>query len=76
MITSYRWENLTTQRYYKVILTQDLFGDWVVTKVWGGFRKAGGGSKNIPCQSYEECLKLIQKIALLRLKRGYIQINT
>ena len=29
-----RWERDT--RYYELHLRQDLFGDWVLTRVWGG----------------------------------------
>ncbi len=31
-----RWVNDEKARYYQAWLTEDLFGDWIVTIVWGG----------------------------------------
>jgi hypothetical protein len=70
-----RWENPINQRYYRVIFSRDLLGDWVVTKIWGGSNRAGSGTKNIPCVSYEDGMKLISKIADTRLKRGYQAVS-
>ena len=39
---SQRWERTTDGRYYEARLSTDLFGDWVVTKNWGGINKATG----------------------------------
>ncbi len=70
----YRWENTRNQRYYRILFAQDLFGEWVITKIWGGLKKAGGGMKNIPCASYDDGIKLIAKVSEARLKRGYRRI--
>lgn len=67
----HRWEHPEKQRYYRVIFARDLFGDWVITKIWGGLNQAGGGAKHIACQSYDDGLKLIEKIAKIRNQRGY-----
>jgi len=72
MIASYRWENSHKKRYYCLILAQDLFGDWVITKVWGGINKASGRIVHLPCPSYEIAHSTIEKIARTREKRGYI----
>lgn len=66
-----RWENREKQRYYRVIFTQDLFGEWTLIKIWGDLNRTGGRTKHIHCQSYEEGLKLIQKISVMRSKHGY-----
>lgn len=71
MIIDKRFENRQTLRYYRTILSQDLFGDWVVTRVWGGIGKPSGRITHIPCPTYEDGIKLIDNIAKTRLKRGY-----
>jgi hypothetical protein len=67
---SLRFENHERMRYYKVILGPDLFGDWVLTKVWGGLGKADGRIMHIPC-SYENAKKEIAAITQTRIKHGY-----
>lgn len=67
----HRWENLEKRRYYRVIFARDLFGDWVITKIWGGLNKSGGGTKHLACANYEEGMKIIEKIMQMRIKRGY-----
>jgi hypothetical protein len=66
----YRWENPENKRYYRILFARDLFGEWVITKIWGGL-SAGGGMKNVPCVDYDEGIRLIEKIKEMRLKRGY-----
>jgi hypothetical protein len=41
-----RWE--TKDRFYEIWIDKDLFGDWIITRHWGGLntsRKAGGIQK-------------------------------
>jgi predicted DNA-binding WGR domain protein len=71
----YRWENHLTHRYYRVLLTQDLFGQWLLTKIWGGINQATGRITHFPYQSYEEAIKAIDQIAKIRIKRGYALIS-
>jgi hypothetical protein len=71
MLIDQRFEHRQKQRYYRVILSQDLFGDWVVTRVWGGIGKATGRITHAPCASYEEAMILIQGISKTRKRRGY-----
>lgn len=73
MITHFRWEHRQKQRYYRVLLTQDLFGDWVVTRIWGGIDKANGRITHLYCDSYATGMKMIEKIAKLRISRGYTE---
>jgi hypothetical protein len=75
-LPSFRCENAITKRYYKIILSYDLLGDWVVTCVWGGISKATGRIRHLPCSSYEEGIALVTKITKIRLKRGYIICNS
>ncbi|MBV9576473.1 MAG: WGR domain-containing protein [Gammaproteobacteria bacterium] len=67
-----RFENHQTQRYYRLILSQDLFGDWVVTRVWGGIGQASGRIIHVSCASYEHAVALINKVAKTRQQRGYL----
>ena len=69
---SLRWEHAEKKRYYHVILNQDLFGDWVITKAWGGINQATGRITHSPCHSSEKARLLIKKITKIREKRGYL----
>ncbi len=68
----YRWEHPDKKRYYKLILSCDLLGDWVVTRVWGGLNQATGRVSHIPCSTYDDAITLMEKISQTRAKRGYI----
>jgi len=72
MTTNCRFEHPEKQRYYKIVLAQDLFGEWVVTRVWGGIGKATGRITHYPCGTQADGLKLIEKISKTRLARGYV----
>lgn len=69
-----RWENLSNNRYYTATLLQDLLKDWIIVKSWGS-KSRWGGKKTILCSSYEEGLKMIEKINIDRKKRGYQKSN-
>lgn len=59
-------------RSYVLILCQDLFGNWLVQKVWGSNRNRGSGqSQDLMCNSFEEAEKVYQKQFQKRIKRGY-----
>ncbi len=66
-----RFEHPQRKRFYRVILSKDLFGDWVVTRVWGSIGKANGRIMHAPCSSYEEAILMIQTISKTRKRRGY-----
>lgn len=70
-LISIRWEHSIKKRYYQIALTQDLFGDWVITKVWGGINQATGRIIHMACNTYEEAEIHIRKIQYTRKKRGY-----
>lgn len=71
-LPSLRWEHPDKRRYYKLVLSYDLLGDWVVTRVWGGLNQATGRVSHIPCPTYDDAIKLMDKISKLRTKHGYI----
>ena len=64
-----RWERET--RYYEVHLHQDLWGGWVVTRVWGRRGTALGQLRRAPCASYAEALERLAAITRQRERRGY-----
>lgn len=62
-------------RYYQIIFERDLFGDWVLTKVWGGINTANGRICKIACASYEDGLKKVTAIEKTRAQRGYVLVR-
>jgi hypothetical protein len=64
-----RWKKGT--RYYEVHLQQDLFGDWVLTQVWGRRGTQLGRIVHNPCISYEEGCERLAAVQGLREQRGY-----
>ena len=68
----YRWEK--HQRYYEVLVHQDLWSNWVVTRIWGRSNTRLGRFKNEPCASYQEALERLRRINQRRLQRGYARV--
>jgi len=66
-----RWEKAT--RYYVLQLEQDLFGDWVLTRVWGRKGTALGQLRREPSISHEEGLARLKKAEARRQGRGYVK---
>lgn len=56
-----RWEKDT--RYYETRLHQDLWGQWVLTRVWGRRNTPMGKVTHTPCRSHAEALRLVCEIA-------------
>jgi len=71
-MSHYRWENRQTNRYYRVLLAQDLLGHWVITRVWGNINQPSGRMSHMACTSKDEAVKLVDKIAKIRTTRGYV----
>jgi predicted DNA-binding WGR domain protein len=71
MVIDQRFEHEQKQRYYRVILSKDLFGDWVITRVWGGIGKASGRITHVFYPSYEKASMVMQGILKIRRNRGY-----
>lgn len=73
-----RWQRhswQTDSRYYMAEVTQDLFGQWQLHRIWGSRTTARGGEQRLTTASYEEALHLLQVTAKRRRQRGY-QIAT
>jgi hypothetical protein len=66
---SLRWERGT--RYYEVYLHQDLWGDWVLTQVWGRRGTELGRMVHTPCASHEEGCERLAAVRDRREHRGY-----
>ena len=71
---SLRWERGT--RYYEVYLHQDLWGDWVLTQVWGRRGTALGRIVHNPCASYQEGREWLTAVQVRRRQRGYTALLT
>ncbi len=64
-----RWEK--DSRYYEAHLHQDLWGDWVLTRVWGQRGSRLGRVINVPCATYQEGMGMLAQIDRARQKKGY-----
>lgn len=64
-----RWEKET--RYYEVHLQQDLWGSWVLTRIWGRRGTALGQIRPVPCASYAEAIRQLTVVQGQRKRRGY-----
>jgi len=64
-----RWEKET--RYYEVHLQQDLWGGWVLTRIWGRRGSPMGQIRRVPCASYAEAMKQLAAVRSQRQRRGY-----
>lgn len=64
-----RWE--TARRYYAAAMYQDLLGDWVVTRVWGGKFNRLGGTETTPVKDQFAALETLMQVAGEREKRHY-----
>jgi len=62
-----RWE--TGERWYEAILTQDLLGDWIVLRVWGGKGSRRHGQKTDMVNSEADGRNLIEQIHKTRIHR-------
>ena len=69
-----RWVKHT--RYYEVLLHQDLWGGWIVTRIWGRRGSPLGRVRHQPCGSYAEGLSRVQQVQQRRTQRGYALVGT
>jgi predicted DNA-binding WGR domain protein len=68
-----RWYWQSESRYYFVYLTEDLWGNWLLIRAWGGRFNARGQTKSMLIDSYDVGIELVKKIAKIRHKRGYVE---
>ena len=68
------WQRSKDGRRYSILLQQDLFGTWILTRRWGSHRHLTG-SKDCYCESYELGLEMLERVEKRRQSRGYVQIK-
>jgi hypothetical protein len=54
------------------MLYQDLLGDLILTKAWGGISKASGKIIHHPYSSNDDAQRAICAIEKIRSQRGYV----
>ena len=64
-----RWERDT--RYYELRLQQDLWGDWLLTRVWGSKGTALGQIRRELCPSYASGMCSYASSIKVREQHGY-----
>jgi len=64
-----RWEKET--RYYEIHLQKDLWGSWVLIRIWGRRGSPMGQIRRVPCASYAEAVKQLAAVQIQRQRRGY-----
>ncbi len=67
-----RWEK--GQDYYLVYVHQDMFNDWLVTRVWGQTGTLYGGLKHTLVASPEEAATLVDDIRHIQESRGFHKV--
>jgi predicted DNA-binding WGR domain protein len=67
-----RWER--DSRYYELRVQQDLFGDWLLTRVWGRKGSALGQIRHELCADQAEANARYAEAAIRRGKRRYREI--
>lgn len=67
-----RWEK--DQDYYLVYVHQDMFGDWLVTRVWGLTGTQYGGMKHTLVASPEEAAVLVDDVRHIQESRGFHKV--
>ena len=68
-----RWEKGT--RFYEALVERDLFGDWVLTLVWGRCGGALGRVQHRPQPSATAARDAVETVARRRARRGYTRIR-
>ena len=68
-----RWEKDT--RFYEALIERDLFGDWVLTLVWGRRGSALGRVQHRPHPSVTAAHDALQTVSRRRRRRGYAPVG-
>jgi hypothetical protein len=66
-----RWVNPNKARYYQAHLCRDLFGEWILVKVWGGCGSSCGCLASTGVASYVDGVAAFREIGERRRARGY-----
>ncbi len=67
-----RLEHAINGRYYLLYLQQDLFGQWTVTKMWGGKIKQKPRELRMQFKHYCEAMKAFKTVYQKKQRRGYV----
>ncbi|MFE8034041.1 WGR domain-containing protein [Thiohalocapsa marina] len=70
-----RWINAEKARYYRVVLEQDLFGDWSLIACWGALHSRRGGMRVTALPSLDAGVAALDGIAKRRRQRGYVPVH-
>jgi len=65
------WVWQTQTRYYSVQLNKGLFGEWTLTKSWGGINSNLGNCKVLSFISIEDALEHVELVNKTRTRRRY-----
>jgi predicted DNA-binding WGR domain protein len=68
-----RWEK--DSRYYEAHVEQDLWGEWVLTRIWGRRGTPMGQMRRVPCASYTDALEKLESLRKQRERRGYSAVG-
>lgn len=61
-------------RFYTMHIEKSLFGEFTLTSTWGRIGSKGQ-SRVAPFNSIEECIKEMDKIAKIRKRHGYEEMQ-
>ena len=71
-----RWEHDEKQRYYEVVVAQDLWAEWTVMRVWGGIGSARGRVVREHVADRDSAARIMGRVAKRRHQRGYRLVLT
>lgn len=60
-------------RYYKVEVTKDLFGGWVLLREWGRIGSPGQ-LRRLHCDDWNTTARQFEAIVARRAARGYVSV--
>jgi len=66
-----RWVNVEKARYYQAHLCRDLFGEWILLKVWGSCGSRRGRLASTAVESYADGVAALRESGERRSARGY-----
>ena len=70
-----RYNFESEDRYYILILQQDLFHEWSITKAYGGKNNKLGNCIIQSCDSYEDAAKRVDVIKKRRKSHKYVLVS-
>jgi len=70
-----RWERVDDARYYAVYIEQDLTGEWILRRIWGGINKSTGSALITPCSDRLNAIALLENVAKTRRSHRYTEVN-